>query len=248
MRRNLRAAPGRGCRVAGLSRPAAQTHHYPRFGIEPGDVEARYGVRVFTKLDEALAEKPDAVFITNPPQSAHAGRPRGGPGRMSLSSSKSRSRIRSTAWPSLIGPRRAQASRVSGRLPASVSSRRESPSRPAWQHECHRTGAHRAPGVWRVSSGLASVRRLSPDARVSPGSRRRSHPVSDSRSRYALALFGFPRRVFAAGGHLSTLDVETEDTASVLLECVVNGRSIPVHLHQDCVAASPSSNLRSHRR
>ncbi len=43
---------------------------------------------------------------------------------------------------------------------------------------------------------------------------------------YAYALFGLPRRVFAVGGHLSSLDVDVEDTASILMECVVDGRSI----------------------
>jgi predicted dehydrogenase len=52
---------------------------------------------------------------------------------------------------------------------------------------------------------------------------------------YAYALFGLPRRVFALGGHLSGLDVDVEDTASILMECVDAARRFPVHLHQDCV-------------
>ena len=46
-------------------------------------------------------------------------------------------------------------------------------------------------------------------------------------------LFGMPRRVFAVGGHLSTLEIDVEDTASVLMECVVDDRPVPVMLHQD---------------
>ena len=56
----------------------------------------------------------------------------------------------------------------------------------------------------------------------------------------AYALFGLPRRVFALGGHLSRLDVDVEDTASILMECAVGGRPVFVHVHQDCVRRPPS--------
>ena len=57
---------------------------------------------------------------------------------------------------------------------------------------------------------------------------------------YAYRLFGMPRRVFALGGHLSKLDVDVEDTASILLECLVGGKHVPVHVHQDYVQRPPS--------
>jgi predicted dehydrogenase len=57
---------------------------------------------------------------------------------------------------------------------------------------------------------------------------------------YLYWLFGLPRRVMAVGGHLSNLEIDVEDTASILMECVVNGRPIPVHLHQDYVQRPPS--------
>jgi predicted dehydrogenase len=53
-------------------------------------------------------------------------------------------------------------------------------------------------------------------------------------------LFGFPRRVFALGGHWSSLDVDVEDTASLLLECEHDGRPLPVHVQQDYVQRPPS--------
>ena len=52
---------------------------------------------------------------------------------------------------------------------------------------------------------------------------------------YVYWLFGMPTRVFALGGHLTRLDVDVEDTASILLQCVVDGRAIPVHVHQDYI-------------
>jgi predicted dehydrogenase len=46
--------------------------------------------------------------------------------------------------------------------------------------------------------------------------------------------------VFAIGGHLSELEVDVEDVASTLMEFEVDGRAIPVHLHQDYVERPPS--------
>lgn len=56
---------------------------------------------------------------------------------------------------------------------------------------------------------------------------------------YVYWLFGLPRRIFALGGHLSRLDVDVEDTASILMECVVDGRPVPVHVSQDFVQRPP---------
>jgi len=53
-------------------------------------------------------------------------------------------------------------------------------------------------------------------------------------------LFGMPTRVFALGGHLSGLDLDVEDTASILLRCERGGRPLPVHVHQDFVQRPPS--------
>jgi predicted dehydrogenase len=57
---------------------------------------------------------------------------------------------------------------------------------------------------------------------------------------YVYWLFGMPRRLFALGGHLTRLEVDVEDTASILLECSVDGRAIPVHVHQDYIQRPPS--------
>jgi predicted dehydrogenase len=47
---------------------------------------------------------------------------------------------------------------------------------------------------------------------------------------YAYWLFGAPQRLFAVGGHLSKLDVNVEDTVSVLMACKASGRVVPVHI------------------
>ena len=56
---------------------------------------------------------------------------------------------------------------------------------------------------------------------------------------YLLALFGMPARVFALGGHLSALEIDVEDVASIALDCRRYGRQLPVHLHQDFVTRPP---------
>ena len=56
-------------------------------------------------------------------------------------------------------------------------------------------------------------------------------------------LFGMPTQAFAVGGHLSELEVDVEDTSSALLECRVGGRPIPVYVHQDYVQRPPARTI-----
>ena len=56
---------------------------------------------------------------------------------------------------------------------------------------------------------------------------------------YLYWLFGFPRRVFALGGHLSSLEIDVEDIVETLLEYDLDGRSIPVSVHQDYLQRPP---------
>lgn len=57
---------------------------------------------------------------------------------------------------------------------------------------------------------------------------------------YLYSLFGVPKRVFALGGHWSTLQIDVEDVASVMLECTTEGRVLPVHLQADYLQYPPS--------
>lgn len=52
---------------------------------------------------------------------------------------------------------------------------------------------------------------------------------------YIYWLFNLPKHVFALGGHLSSLEIDVEDIASILMACEVEGRVVPVHLHQDFI-------------
>jgi predicted dehydrogenase len=50
---------------------------------------------------------------------------------------------------------------------------------------------------------------------------------------YAYWLFGMPARLFAVGGHLSNLEVDVDDTASILMHCRAGRRPLPVHVQMD---------------
>jgi predicted dehydrogenase len=57
---------------------------------------------------------------------------------------------------------------------------------------------------------------------------------------YLYSLFGPPTKVFAMGGHWSHLEVDVEDSASILMEVSYQNRSLPIHVHQDYLQ-SPAS-------
>ena len=56
---------------------------------------------------------------------------------------------------------------------------------------------------------------------------------------YLYWLFGFPKRVFSIGGHLSSLEVDVEDTADILMECIVENQVVPVSIHLDYIQRPP---------
>jgi predicted dehydrogenase len=50
---------------------------------------------------------------------------------------------------------------------------------------------------------------------------------------YLYWLFGLPRSIYTLGGHLSNLEIDVEDTADSLMEFEMAGHPVPVTLHQD---------------
>ncbi len=57
---------------------------------------------------------------------------------------------------------------------------------------------------------------------------------------YSQWLFGMPKKLFALGGKLSRLEMDVDDTDNILMECMVDNRSIPVHIHLDFIQRPPS--------
>lgn len=57
---------------------------------------------------------------------------------------------------------------------------------------------------------------------------------------YLYSIFGVPTRVYALGGKWSDLEIDVEDTASILMEGSMSGRPLPIHLHQDYLQSPPN--------
>ena len=208
-------------------------------GVEPGaDVDEKYGLRVMTDLDDALGEGPDAVLVCNP---------------SSLHLSVALKAARAGAGLFIEKPVSADLDGV-GELIQLVESQRLV-GLVGYQMRFH-------PCLVRVATLLAkgAIGRVVA-VRIEVGEYLPGwHTYEDYRQMYASRtdlgggvilsqiheldyvywLFGMPRRVFALGGHLTRLEIDVEDTASILLECSVDGRAIPVHVHQDYIQR-PSS-------
>jgi predicted dehydrogenase len=61
---------------------------------------------------------------------------------------------------------------------------------------------------------------------------------------YAMDLFGLPHSVYALGGHFSSLEVDVEDVADVLMEFPYKKRPLPVFLHMDFLQRPTSRKCR----
>lgn len=199
---------------------------------EGGDVERAYGIRSFDDLDEALAEAPDAAFVTNPnylhiPVALAAARAgchlfiekpvaHNLDGVEELAAEIERQGLVCFVGYQLrFHPAFGQLQRLlaEGELGAVLAVRIEfGEYLPGW----HPYEDYRQLHVSRRAEGggvlLAQIHDLD----------------------LVYALFGLPRRVFALGGKRSTLDVDVEDTVSMLLDC-----GVPVHVHQDLLQRPP---------
>ncbi|HEY6802554.1 MAG TPA: Gfo/Idh/MocA family oxidoreductase [Pyrinomonadaceae bacterium] len=237
--RNLRALYGDeiellAYRVRGLSQVIT-----PEFKIEPETkLSDKYQIREFSNLDEALAEKPEAMFVCNP-SSEHI--------RIALAGAAAGCHL------FIEKPLSHTLTEVEKLI--EIVEERKLVGLVGYQLRFH-------PGLNDLKSLLAENligRVISVNAEVGeylPG----FHPYEDYRSLYASKrelgggvvlsqiheldylywLFGVPQRVFALGGQFSKLALDVEDVASGLLEFEVEGQKIPGHLNQDYLQRPPS--------
>jgi predicted dehydrogenase len=207
--------------------------------VEAGaDLEKKYGIEVHARLDNALLERPDAVFVCNP--SSH---------HMAVALKAAR------VGCNLFIEKPLSHEWVGVRELTDVVEAKDLVALVGYQMRFH-------PCLRRLRELLAqgAIGRIVA-VRVEVGEYLPGwHAYEDYRSMYASRadlgggvilsqiheldyvywLFGLPSRIFALGGHLSALDIDVEDTASILMECNVDGRPIPVHVHQDYIQR-PSS-------
>jgi predicted dehydrogenase len=235
--RNLRAVLGDSVelmayRVRGLNHVLTADMR-----IEAGDVEKKYGVTAFASLDAALAQRPDAVFVTNP-NSLHM------PIALAAVRAGCHLFIEKPISHTLDGIDELIAEVDRQRLVCLVG----------YQWRFHPALALvrcriRSGAIGRLLSARLDFGEYLPDW----------HPYEDYRSMpvsrrdlgggvilaqihdldYAYWFFGMPRRIVAMGGHLSHLDIDVEDVADILMECESAGRRFPVYVHQDCVRRPP---------
>jgi predicted dehydrogenase len=236
--RNLRAVMGDQVDILAFRNRGSSPVLNPDMTVRQGaELESTYNIRSFGSLDDALAEKPDAVFITNP-NTLHL------PIAMAAAEAGCHLFIEKPISHSLDGLDEL----------AGLVEQKGLVTFVAYQFRFH-------PGL-KIIKNLMDEGRLGNligghivNGEYLPG----WHPYEDYRGThparaelgggclriqthemdYALWLFGLPRRVFAVGGHLSDLDVNVEDSVSMLLQYDTSGRSIPVHIHLDYLQRPP---------
>jgi predicted dehydrogenase len=241
--RNLRAVLGPGPEISAyrvLRNAPVLTN---TLEVEAGeDLERKYNVTTFRSLEEALARKPSAVFISNP-SSLHI------PVAIAAAKAGCDLFLEKPLSHTLDGVNELAELVRRNRLVAMVGYQMR-------YHPCLRrvkelldTGA-----IGQVLAVRAEVGAYMPgwhkyeDYRTSYASRAdlgggvvlsQIHEID-----FLAWLFGAPSRLFALGGHLSSLEVDVEDVASSLLECRASGRLVPVELHQDYLQRPGARSLR----
>ena len=237
--RNLRALMGENVEILAY-RVRRQTHVVtPALGVDRDrNVENEYRIRTFPDLNEALAQKPDVAFVCNP-SSLHV--------------------------PVALACLNAQCD-IFVEKPLSNSMReldvliRTAAEKKAVAMVGYQLRFHPCFNALKetVKSGILGNLLA---VRVTVGEYLPNwHPYEDYRQMYAsraelgggvilsqihefdylYSLFGVPIRIFALGGHWSDLEVDVEDTATMLMEFNFAGRPLPVQVHQDYLQ-SPSS-------
>jgi predicted dehydrogenase len=230
--RNLRAIMGAGVEILGCDPRRDIPVLTDRLEVEPGaSIEAKHGVRVVPDVESALAAEPDAVFVCTP-TSLH----------MAIAMQAAR-----TGCALFIEKPLSHSFEQVDQLIGLVEERglRAVVGYQLRLHPCLQK-------LHALVQGRAVGRILSVRAEVGeylPG----WHTYEDYRQSYAAReelgggviltqiheldylywLFGMPARVFAVGGRLSGLEVDVEDTAEILMHCTIDGRPVPVSVHQD---------------
>ena len=205
--------------------------------VKTGSIKDRFSVVEIDDLDEALAKKPDLVFITNP-ASFHI--------EIAIKAAK--------AGCHLFIEKPLGISHDGVKELIEIVERKRLVVFVAYQLRFH-------PGLQKVATWLNEkcIGNLVSASLILGEYLPGFHPYEDYRLGcsalkklgggvilsqihefdYALWLFGKPKRIFALGGKLSDLDIDTEDTASVLMECQCDGRTLPVSLTLDFLRSPP---------
>ena len=240
--RNLRVLLGDGVELLALRRlgggPALSDGLVPQYDVLPEDC---LNIHVFDDLTRALDERPDGVVVADPTSMHLATASQALAAGCALLIEKPLSH----SWngvPEFLA----------------AASRGSAPVLIGYQLRFHplleRVQALVREGMFgRVVSAACTYGEYLPDW----------HPYEDYRAGYAARrelgggvlltqihdidylgwILGWPRQVYSVGGHLSSLEVDVDDTAVSLWPCIIDGRTVPVHLQQDYVRRTPVRRL-----
>ena len=236
--RNLRLLLGDDVEVLAFRNRGGGPVLNPDMTVRQGAIlEDTYNIRSFSNLDDALNERPDMVFVTNP-NSLH----------LSVAQAAAEAGchlfIEKPISHTLDGTDQLLATVKQKNLAVFV----------AYQFRFHPglqllkniidsgeigsiTGGHVVNGEYMPGWHPYEDYRETHPARKDLGGgslRIQTHEID-----YAMWLFGQPQRVYAVGGHLSNLEVDVEDAVDILLHCQHNGKPLPVHIRLDYLQRPP---------
>lgn len=205
--------------------------------IENGDIPTLYNVREFNDLDQALAEKPDMVFITNP---------------TSLHIPVAMKAVAAGCHLFMEKPISHDWEGVEELI--DLVDQKGVVALVGYQFRFHPTLKLIAEWleqkrIGRLISGHLFLGEYLPGWHPYEDYRK-AHPARKDLGGgvlvtqihefdYALWLFGMPKKVFAVGGHLSHLEVDVEDCATILMQCEYEGRPLPITLEMDYLQSPP---------
>lgn len=205
------------------------------------EVERHYGLRSFDRLEAALDQRPDAVFVCNP---------------TCLHAETAIAAVRAGAHVFVEKPLSDRYEQIEELI--ALAEARQRVAAVGYQLRFHPALIRvrdllRENAIGDVVSVRAEMGEYLPDA----------HPYEDYRQSYAARadlgggvilcyihefdylcwLFGTPARVSTFGGRLGSLQIDVEDTAATLLEFNVKGRALVAQVHQSFLQRPPSRTL-----
>jgi predicted dehydrogenase len=232
--RNLRMLQGNAMEIIAYDPRSVPPVLTDTLKVEEGaNLEEKYGLRIFPDLEQALSEKPDVAFICNP-TSLHI------PAAIRSARSGCHLFIEKPLSHNLEQVDELVSLVENGNLQAVIGYQMRF-------HPCLKRLSELVQGktVGRILSVRAEIGEYMPGW----------HTYEDYRQMYASRqdlgggvilsqihefdylywLFGLPRSIYTRGGHLSSLEIDVEDTADTLMECLQDGRPLPITLHQDYI-------------
>lgn len=237
--RNLRAIVGTDLEIMAYRFGDNSQVLTDQLGIERGsNLIEKYSIKVFPKIEQALYQKPDAVFICNP-SSLHV------PFALMAAQAGCNFFIEKPLSHNMDHVEELINIVESKKLKAVVGYQMRF-------HPCLKRlqTLIQEHAIGKIITVLAEIGEFLPGWHLYEDYRKMYASRKDLGGGVILSqiheldyinwLFGFPNRVFAIGGHLSSLDIDVEDTASILMECDVDGRAIPISIHMDYLQNPPS--------